>query len=138
MNVILLLILGGPLASLVVGAQVVLTGGDLMLVGSAFASILTAVSMGIKMIWDKKQRDRSLNTEEQTQRAETRSVAFSELEKTIPGLGALVDRWQKEAAYEAARAENLEIEHAKRLEQLTSDLSAANARISELERGGNE
>ena len=108
-----------------------------MLVGSAFASILTAISMGIKMIWDKKQRDRSLTTEEQTQRAETRSVAFTELEKTIPGLGGLVDRWQKEAAYEAARAENMEIEHAKKLEQLTSDLSAANARISELERGGN-
>ena len=127
-----------------------------MLVGSAFASILTAISMGIKMIWDKKQRDRSLNTEELGKRAEVRSVAFVELEKTIPGLGSLVDRWQKEASQSAQKVEELEKEHAARVavlekeqeedrieiralrkvvDQLTSQLRVANARISELERG---
>lgn len=93
---------------------------------SSIGAFIVAVATGASYFWGIMQQRKKLaldtQNQESAQATSTRSVTIEEMEAAIPGLGIMVDRWQKQA--ETAWAE---------IERLRASEEVDRAKIAELE-----
>lgn len=91
---------------------------------SSIGAFVVAVATGASYFWGIFQQRKKLKldaqNQESTQSVSTRSVTIEEMEAAIPGLGIMVDRWQKQAVDAWAEIERLkaseEVDRAKIIE----------------------
>lgn len=89
---------------------------------SAIGAFIVSVGTAAGFVWNIYFKGKKLKMDQAEHSTTVRSVTFDEMEAAIPGLGSLVDRWQKQA--ETAWTE---------IERLRASEEVDRAKISELE-----